>query len=54
MEGQSTFGDRGWESKQTVKYADVLYKPNPQLKIFDESIKEYKHWASRAVDRLPE
>ena len=31
---------------------EISYKPNPQLKVFNETIEEYRNWANRAVDRI--
>ena len=48
----SPFGDRSYMPGATVKDFDISYKPNPQLKVFHETVAEYSLWSERAADHI--
>ena len=49
---QSPFGDAQIEGRAQIKDFDISYKHNPQIKVFDGSISQYKHWAERMKDHI--
>ena len=48
----SPCGDAQMEGRAQIKDFDISYKHNPQIKVFDGSISQYKLWAERMKDHI--